>query len=287
MRRRIFWTTMIGVPLALITVAAGTAAAFPAARHIVSAFWNVPDRLPALPENSQVHYEPGAEDYAHDVSALLPAAIARIEAAQGRPFAHPVTIGVYATPEAYVAANGIGSMQPVGVTAFGRVNLSPALEWPQHRRLPAILTHELSHAHIEGWISTYAFVRLPNWFKEGLAVMVSGGGGAEFVSEEEARAAIERGECIAIDDTGSLSTLLVGVRFERAPPGTPSHQIVMAYRQAGMFVSYLHDSDAPGFARMINAILDGRPLVEAVTVGYRHDVHSLWQQFAQTSAERK
>jgi hypothetical protein len=287
MRRRIFWTTMIGVPLALITVAAGTAAAFPAARHIVSAFWNVPDRLPALPENSQVHYEPGAEDYAHDVSALLPAAIARIEAAQGRPFAHPVTIGVYATPEAYVAANGIGSMQPVGVTAFGRVNLSPALDWPQHRRLPAILTHELSHAHIEGWISTYAFVRLPNWFKEGLAVMVSGGGGAEFVSEDEARAAIEQGECIAIDDTGSLSTLLAGVRFERAPPGTPSHQIVMAYRQAGMFVSYLHDSDAPGFARMINAILDGHPFVEAVTVGYHHDVHFLWQQFAQTSAERK
>ena len=247
----------------------------------------MPDRLPALPENSQVHYEPGAEDYAHDVSALLPGAIARIEAAQGRPFAHPVTIGVYATPEAYVAANGIGSMQPVGVTAFGRVNLSPALDWQQHRRLPAILTHELSHAHIEGWISTYAFVHLPNWFKEGLAVMVSGGGGAEFVSEEEARAAIERGECIAIDDTGSLSTLLVGVRFVRAPPGTSSHQIVMAYRQAGMFVSYLRDSDGLGFARMINAILDGRPFAEAVTVGYHHDVHSLWQQFAQTGAERK
>jgi hypothetical protein len=117
--------------------------------------------------------------------------------------------------------------------------------------------------------------------------MVSGGGGAEFVSEEEARAAIERGECIAIDDTGSLSTLLVGVRFVRAPPGTSSHQIVMAYRQAGMFVSYLRDSDGLGFARMINAILDGRPFAEAVTVGYHHDVHSLWQQFAQTGAERK
>ena len=77
--------------------------------------------------------------------------------------------------------------------------------------------------------------------------MVSDGGGAEFVSEEEARAAIERGECIAIDDTGSLSTL--EVRYARAPPGTPSHLTVMAYRQAGMFVTYLHDSDAAGFAR--------------------------------------
>jgi hypothetical protein len=283
--RRIVWI-IVGVPLALIAVAAGTAAALPGVRHMVSGLWNLPDRLPALPENSQVHFEPFAEDYAHDVSALLPAAIARIEAAHGRPFAHPVTVGVYATPEAYAAANSLGSAQPVGVTSFGRVYLSPALDWPQHRRLRAILTHELSHAHIQGWISTD--VRLPNWFKEGLAVLVSEGGGAEFVSEEEARAAIQRGECIAIDDTGSLSTLLAGVRFERAPQGaTPSHQIVMAYRQAGMFVSYLHDSDAPGFARMMNAILDGRPFVEAVAAGYHQDVHFLWQEFAQTSAERK
>lgn len=286
MRRRIFWI-IVGVPLALITIAAGTAAALPAARNIASALWNLPDRLPALPENSQVHFEPGAEDYARDVAALLPAAIARIEAAQGRPFAHPVTVGVYTTPQAYVAANVIGTMQPVGVAPFGRVVLSPALGGPQHRRLPAILTHEMSHAHIQGWISAYAFVRLPNWFKEGLAVMVSGGGGAEFVSEAEARSAIERGEHIAINDTGSIFNLSE-IRFEREPPpGTPSHQIVTAYRQAGMFVAWLHASDAPGFARMMDAILDGRPFVQAVDAGYHQDVHSLWQKFAQTGAERK
>jgi hypothetical protein len=286
MRRRIIWI-IVAVPLALITVAAGTAVALPAARYLVSAWWNVPDRLPALAENSQVHFEPGAEDYAHRVSALLPAAIARIEVVQGRPFAHPVTLGVYATPETYAAANASGSAGSVGVTAFGRVILSPVLGGPQHRRLPAILTHELSHAHISGWVST-ADIRLPNWFKEGLAVMVSGGGGAELVSDEEARGAIERGETIAIDDTQSLSTLLLGVRYERAPPrGTPSHLIVMAYRQAGMFVTYLHDSDPPGFARMMNAILDGRPFVEAVDTGYRQDVQSLWQKFAEVSAGGK
>ena len=275
------------MPLALITIAAGTAAALPMTRHIASALWNLPDRLPALPENSQVHFEPGAEDYAREVAALLPAAIARIEAAQGRPFAHPVTVGVYATPEAYVAANVIGSMQPVGVTPFGRVVLSPVLGAQQHRRLPAILTHEMSHAHLQGWISTYAFVRLPNWFKEGLAVLVSDGGGAEFVSEAEARAGIERGQHIAIEDTGSFLNLS-DIRFEREPPpGTRSHQIVTAYRQAGMFVAWLHDTDAPGFARMMDAILDGRSFVQAVNIGYHQDVHSLWQQFAEAGTTRK
>jgi hypothetical protein len=287
MRRRIFWMILAGVPLALITLAAGTAVAFPAARHIASALWNLPDRLPALPEDRQVHFEPGAEGFARDVSALLPTAIAKVEAAHGRRFEHPVAVGVYTTPEAFAAANGSGAAGAVGTSVFGRVVLSPALYGPQVRRLPAILTHELSHAHLQGYISAYTWVRLPNWFKEGLAVMASGGGGAEFVSEREARAAIERGETIAIEDTGSFANLSE-IAFERAPArATASHRTVMAYRQAGMFVSFLHDTDTPGFARMMNAILDGRPFVEAVDTGYHQDVQSLWQKFAAVSAEAK
>jgi hypothetical protein len=281
MRHRLLWA-IVGIPLALLTVMAGTALALPAARNIASAWWNVPDRLPAYAGNSQIHFEVGADDYARDVAALLPAALARIEAVQGRPFAHPVTIGVYATPRAYMAATVPASMGPVGVTNFGRVNLSPTLASRQHRRLPAILTHELSHAHIQGWIGLLAEIKIPNWFKEGLAVMVSGGGGAEFVSEQEARASIAGGECIAIDDSQSLSTLMDGIRFERAPEGaTPSHRTVMAYRQAGMFVSWLHDTDAAAFDRMMGAILDRRSFAEAVNAGYRRDVRSLWQNFAE------
>jgi hypothetical protein len=193
MRRGIVWL-IVGAPLTLVAVAAGAVAAVPTMRHMVSGLGNVPDRLPALPNNKLVHYQPGAEEYARDVVALLPDAITRIEVVHGRHFAHPVTVGVYATPEAYAAANGLGSAVPVGVTFLGRVNLSPKLFWSQRQRLPAILTHELSHAHIEAWIGPNAYIHLPNWFKEGLAVMVSEGGGAELVSDEEARAAIQRGE---------------------------------------------------------------------------------------------
>jgi hypothetical protein len=278
---------LVGAPLTLVTVAAGAVAAVPTMRHMASGLWNVPDRLPALPDNKLVHYQPGAEKYARDVVALLPDAITRIEVVHGRRFAHPITVGVYATPEAYAAANGLGSAVPVGVTFLGRVNLSPKLFWSQHQRLPAILTHELSHAHIEAWIGLNAYIRLPNWFKEGLAVMVSEGGGAELVSDEEGRAAIQRGEQIVIDDAGSLLKL-VDVRLERAPlKKAPWYPVVLAYRQAGMFVTYLHDSDGPAFARMMNAILDGRSFVEAVTVGYHEDIQSLWKRFARISAERK
>jgi hypothetical protein len=270
---------IIATPLVLVAVAAATTAAVPALRHMASGLWNVPDRLPALPGNSQVHFQQGAEDYAHAVSALLPAAIARIEAVHGRAFAHPVTVGVYATPEAFASATGVASSRPIGVTFFRRVILSPPLYTNQRQRLPGILTHELSHAHIQSWMSVNAYVHLPNWFKEGLAVMASGGGGAEFVNEEEAWAAIQREEHILINDAGSLLNLSE-VRFEQAQAGTTSsHPFQLAYRQAGMFVAYLHDSDGAAFARMMNAILDGRSFVEAVSVGYDADVQSLWRKF--------
>jgi len=286
MRRRIFWA-VIGAPLALIIIGAGAAFSLPMTRHMISALWNLPDRLPALSINSQVHYQPGAEDFARDVAALYPEAIARVEAVHGRRFAHPVTVGAYATAEAYAAANGVGSDIPVGVTFAGRVNLSPKLFWPQHRRLRALLTHELSHAHIQGWIGEYKYVYLPTWFKEGLAVMISEGGGAELVSEDEARAAIQRGERLVINDAVSLPNS-IDVRLEKAPVNTPPwYPVVLAYREAGMFLSYLRESDRPAFDRTMNAILDGRPFVEAVTVGYHDDVRSLWEAFIKSSSDRK
>jgi hypothetical protein len=282
MRTRIV-RLICGALLALIVVTVGTAAALPTVRHFVSALWNVPDHLPALSDNRQVHYEQGADRCARAVSAQLPAAIARIEAVHGRPFAHPVTVGVYATPDTYGAANGSGSTRPAGVTFFGRVNLAPALCSSQRERLPAILTHELSHAHIQGWVPGSAFIRLPNWFKEGLAVMASGGGGAENASEDEARAAIQHGVRIAINETGSLLNL-AEIRFERAPASASPSPYHLAYRQAGMFVAYLRDYDGPAFARLMNAILDGYPFAKAVTGAYHQDLYSLWQKFTQADA---
>jgi hypothetical protein len=166
------------------------------------------------------------------------------------------------------------------MTFLGRVMLSPALFSRQRQRLPALLTHELSHAHLGGWMSQLGVWRLPQWFKEGLAVMVSGGGGAEGVSESQARDAIRRGDHIALVTPNSLLNLGV-IRNVQSPeiPGT-SFRTLMAYRQAGMFVAFLHDTDPAGFARMMAAILEDRSFAEAVTMGYGTDLQSLWLRFA-------
>ncbi len=269
--------------VAFVLLAAVSAAAVPTVRHIASGWWNSPEGLAALLENPQVHYEPGASEYGRTVADLLPTAVARVEAIQQRQFAHPVTIGVYVSREAFAAANGVGDSGAVGVTFFGHVILSPVLFSAQRQRLPAILTHELSHAHLQSWLSPLAYIRLPNWFKEGLAVMVSGGGGAERVSEVQAREAIRSGDHIAVESAGSLLNL-AAVKFEQRPeiPNT-SFRILMAYRQAGLFVAFLRDTSPAGFARMIAAILDGRPFAEAVTTGYETDLHALWSDFVKAT----
>lgn len=94
MRRRVV-RLVIAAPLGLIVVAAVAAVSVSTLRHIVA--------------------------------GLLPAAIAQVEAVHGRPFAHAVTVGVYATPEAFATANGLGSNFPVGVT-FLRESDRPAFD---------------------------------------------------------------------------------------------------------------------------------------------------------------
>lgn len=108
--------------------------------------------------------------------------------------------------------------------------------------------------------------------------MVSGGGGAEFVSEIEARNAIRRGDRIAIESAGSWRNL-TGIKFEN-PSVTPAGlRAMMGYRQAGLFVTFLRDRDAAGFARAMAAVFDGRPFGEAVMAGYGRDLWTLWADF--------
>jgi hypothetical protein len=102
------------------------------------------------------------------------------------------------------------------------------------------------------------------------------------VNEDEARAAIQRGDEIVIEDAGGLSKL-TDVPLEKEPENRPPwYPEVLAYREAGMFVKYLRDSDGPAFDRMMNAILDDRPFAEAVAIGYHDNVRSLWQRFVKS-----
>ena len=267
--------------LALLLAAGAAAAAIPPLRQIVVAAFNAPERMPRLDIDPRIHFEPGAEACAAAAAQLLPAAVARIERAQGRPFAHPVTIGIYASADAYARANAAGTAAMAGTTAFDRITLSPQLCGPERARLEGILTHELSHAHLQGWLSPLAFFALPSWFREGLAVYVAPGDGGSRVTADAARAAIAAGIAIAATEEGSLLNLGANIRFVRPVP-PDLRPAGLAYREAALFITYLHDEGPREFAVFLDQIENGVPFKTAFGANFGASAATRWKDFAAT-----
>ena len=239
-----------------------------------------PRDLPATSLDSRVHYGAGAQAYASAVAQVLPRAMARIEAMQGRPFRQDFAIAAYADRAAYAAANGSGNTDTGATTFMDRITLSPRLWTQDPDQLEAYLAHELSHEHLWGNMGTLHYVVLPNWFKEGLAVWASGGGGAQKVSVAQATQAIQTHAEI---DVAQASQLFAA---NWQAPGTPADlasqqlQHHMAYRQAGLFVAALHDADPARFQAFLNLLYGGTRFGDAFLESFGMTAVQKWQQFS-------
>ena len=245
---------------------------------MVSAALHSPTNLPSVETDQRVHYEPGADAYAKAVATVLPGAISRIETAMGRPFAKPFVIAVYESDSAYAAANGSGNPHTIGTTYFDRITLSPRLWRDEPDRIEDYLAHELSHEHLWGNLGTLHYVRVPAWFQEGLAVWASMGGGAQHITIAEATQAIKSGQTIAVPDGAPFLWLS---RFS-PPPNyqgpAPAH---MAYRQAGMFVTYLHDADPARFKAFLDRLYAGEGFKDAFEASFHESVDAQWSEFTE------
>lgn len=274
MRKRWKWLCLGSAGLAVLSAA--SLAAVPTLRHLTSAVLNDPARLPTLDHDNRVHYQPPARACALKVAALLPAAMEKVADLQGPWERAPLHVAVFHDEQTYARANGTGATWAIGTTFRGRIALSPRLCAAEEARLRAILTHELSHAQLEQHVGGFGMVDLPNWFKEGLAVYVSGGGGAEHTSEDQARAAMNTGTRIALKAHGSLLNL-AAVKFELPPewPDTAA-KASLAYRQAGMFVAYLHTTNPKKFERMMAEIRRGKSFAESFQIAWESPILTLW-----------
>lgn len=106
---------------------------------------------------------------------LLPEAVRKVEATNYQPFKNAVEVYVCASKESYFRETGQLSSAVVTQKLF----LSPAL-FQEHKPTDRYLTHELSHLQLLHRLGTLDMLKLPSWFKEGLAEFVSGsatGGG--------------------------------------------------------------------------------------------------------------
>jgi hypothetical protein len=158
--------------------------------------------------------------------------------------------------------------------------MSPALWREEPGYLEADFVHELSHEHLWGHLSAVDYFQIPVWFVEGLAVMVSGGGGAQRVSPEEAEREIVAGRVIETPDAGFL---FGNISLKAPPPRVEDEdqrvRMHMAYRQAGLFVNFLRARNREGFKSLLERLKGGERFKPAFEASYGASVAAMRERF--------
>lgn len=197
-----------------------------------------------LTDDARVWVEPGYEAYGERVSAALPAAIAKVEAAHYLPFLHPPRVYVCGSEDCfnrYVYTPRLSA----AVIPDNRLILSPNLNGRESARLPGLLAHELAHLHLGQRIGHYNST-LPVWFHEGWASLTADGGGAEYATDAQAYAAIRAGRRVDLiaRDTPDL----------RHRAGAFGLNIFEFYRESMLLVGWLKAQDEARFRRLALAV---------------------------------
>ncbi len=135
------------------------------------------------------------------------------------------------------------------------------------------LTHELSHLLLYQYAGAIGYMQVPAWFREGLAVMVSGGAGAEAATPLEAALSILAGQSFDPTEVGS-------VLHNRTAPSYGLRSAIF-YRQAAMFVEYLREVNPGAFQVALLDILHAGHFQRSFERAYGKSVASMWQGFVQ------
>ena len=151
--------------------------------------------------------------------------------------------------------------------ALNNVFISPSRpDWD----LAALVGHELSHLHLSQHVGLFQYnMALPEWFKEGLAVVVSGAGG-EGISPEDAIAAIQLGMTMTRHVKGHL------------PRRTADNNRLggfMFYRQSALFTGWLREQNPEGFDNLLRDLLKGEGFEPAFIAHMPWNIEDAWQLF--------
>ena len=217
--------------------------------------------------DQRVLFEPGADDYADIIVSLLPTAIKQVEERQYRQFAKPVRVYICASRESFIKMASVDVPAIVVIKLF----LSPKLFDENNEIINMYLMHELSHLHIRDQLGSYQMSRLPFWFKEGLAVYVSDGGGTHTVTLDEAEKLIKAGKHFVPNTTGGFIFQNNHNDWNLKPQ--------MFYLQSKMFISYLVASNNSAFKQLIVSILDGNNFKKSIEKSYNNNLETLWESF--------
>jgi hypothetical protein len=222
------------------------------------------------PSDNRILYENGAESLASEIAGELPLTIGNIETRQYGTFKEPVKIYAFATAKSFAKYSGVSEVVK-GAALDNEVFLSGQL-LQKLNEVHGMLGHELSHIQLCQTLGTIRFNRtLPRWFREGLAIYVSDGGGATNATEAESREHFFKGEHFSPETKGAL--------LNQGLPASKGLEPKVFYRQSGMFVRYMAANHPEQFMKFLQGLQEGKPFEPYFTECFGFKVGEMLQTF--------
>jgi hypothetical protein len=219
-----------------------------------------------LPSDSRILYEDGAEKVADEVARHLNNAMRAVENRQFGKFNEPVKVYAFASPRSFSKFSGI-SDKARGASVDNEIYLSGLMmELPDE--VYGMVGHELSHVQLSQTLGVISFNRkIPRWFREGLAIYVSDGGGAPRNYETETISMFLEGKHFLPESSGSL--------FNRSFNSTADIGPRMFYSQSGLFVKYLANTYPQEFKSFLKGLQEGKQFKDHFKESFDNNVGNI------------
>lgn len=226
-----------------------------------------------LPSDNRILYEDSAEKVADEVARHLNDAMRAVENRQFGKFDEPVKVYAFASPESFSKLSGI-SDKARGASVGNEIYLSGLmLELPDE--VYGMVGHELSHVQLSQNLGVISFNRtIPRWFREGLAIYVSDGGGAPRNYEKETIDMFLQGKHFIPEVEGSL----ISRSLKTTAPIGPR----MFYSQSGIFVKYLANTYPENFKYFLLSIQKGKQFEENFKESFGKSTTDIFQSYIKT-----
>lgn len=132
--------------------------------------------------------------------------------------------------------------------------------------------HELSHLLLVQRSGIFKTLKIPHWFKEGLANIIAGSGG-EGISEDMAIQAIKEGRHFSLQESGGFLKSLSKIITEAGLTGPLFH------KQNKMFVRYIKNMNPEAFKRLVVAVQNGERFSTSFLTYFGMNPEEMWKRF--------
>lgn len=223
--------------------------------------------------HAQVLYQSGSEGMARRMAMAIDASVGKVERTHEKKFLQPPRVYVCDAP-CFSRFSTLHESVPAG-HFMDSVFMNDSELRNKERKFniapEKFLVHELTHLLFYQHVGPLAYMRTPAWFREGWAVLVSEGAGAQASTPFEAARYVLSGSSIDPTEEGSVFWNKTASAYGLPYP--------VFYRQAGMFVSYLKELDMAAFHAALHDLFRGADFQKSFERAYGRPIAAYWPDF--------